>query len=124
MSTTSLFVELIVVGVGAAIWLTLLTLALFGYGWVQVPADKALSIPAAIPILAVVYVLGIVCHTPKSCGTGGATTWTVSPAAGNTYYLVTPVDGTVEGSYGRTGGNVERLQGTTSCLPQAVGACQ
>ena len=60
MSTTSLFVELIVVGVGAAIWLALLTLALFGYEWVQVPADKALSIPAAIPILAVVYVLGIV----------------------------------------------------------------
>ncbi len=52
MSTTSLFVELIVVGVGAAIWLALLTLALFGYEWVQVPADKALSIPAAIATLS------------------------------------------------------------------------
>ena len=63
-------------------------------------------------------------HVPKSCGTGGATTWTVSPAAGNTYYLVTPADGAVEGSYGRTGGDAERPQGAANCLPQTVGACQ
>ena len=58
MSTTSLFVELVVIGIGAAIWVALLTLALFGYQWI--PADKAFSIPTAIPVLAVVYVLGIV----------------------------------------------------------------
>ena len=35
----------------------------------------------------------------------------------------TAVDGAVEGSYGRTGGDVERLQGVASCLPQAIGIC-
>ena len=58
MNTTSLFVELVVIGVGAAIWVVLLIFMAFGYEWV--PSEKALSIPAAIPILAVVYVLGIV----------------------------------------------------------------
>jgi len=58
VSTTSLFVELVVIGIGAAIWVTLVILAFFGYEWVSI--DKALSLPAAIPILSVVYVLGIV----------------------------------------------------------------
>ena len=58
MNTTSLFVELLVIGVGAAIWVLLLTLSIFGYEWF--PPDKTLSILDAIPILAVVYVLGIV----------------------------------------------------------------
>jgi len=58
MSTTNLFVELIVIGVGAATWVVLLVLALFGYAWV--PVDRLFSPPAAIPLLAVVYVLGII----------------------------------------------------------------
>jgi len=58
MSTTNLFVELIVIGVGASIWLTLLVLALFGYDWV--PVGQLLSPAAAVPLIAVVYLLGIV----------------------------------------------------------------
>jgi len=58
MNTTNLFVELVVIGVGAAIWILLLTLSLFGYEWI--PYETAISIPAAIPILSIVYVLGIV----------------------------------------------------------------
>lgn len=50
-------------------------------------------------------------HAPKQCGTGGVTTQTVTPVAGDTYYLVTPADGAVEGSYGRTGDSVERAPG-------------
>ena len=58
MNTTNLFVELIVIRVGTAAWLFLLVLSVFGYGWVQ--ADQLLSPFSAIPILAVVYVLGII----------------------------------------------------------------
>ena len=58
MSTTNLFVELIVIGVGAFIWLILLVFSMFGYAWV--PMDSLQSIGASIPILAVVYVSGII----------------------------------------------------------------
>lgn len=58
VNTTNLFVELIVIGVGASVWLVLLTLAVFGYAWV--PVDQLLTPFAAVPILAVIYVLGIV----------------------------------------------------------------
>jgi hypothetical protein len=58
MSTTNLFVELIVIGVGAMAWVVLLVLAFFGWdsiAWLH-PNDTA----AAIPLLAVTYLLGIV----------------------------------------------------------------
>lgn len=58
MSTTNLFVELIVIGVGASIWLILFTFSMFGYAWV--PIDRLLSSSAAVSILAVIYVLGII----------------------------------------------------------------
>jgi hypothetical protein len=58
MNTTNLFVELIVIGVGASIWLVLLILSIFGYAWV--PIDHLTSPFAVVPILAVVYVLGII----------------------------------------------------------------
>ncbi|NJN87539.1 MAG: hypothetical protein HC881_16045 [Leptolyngbyaceae cyanobacterium SL_7_1] len=58
MSTTELFVELIIIGMGAAIWLFLLIASIFGVAWVD--ADKLLSLPALIPLLSVIYVLGIV----------------------------------------------------------------
>jgi len=58
MSTTNLFVELIVIGVGAVTWLLLFVFSLFGYAWV--PTEYVLSAIAAIPALAVVYVLGII----------------------------------------------------------------
>ena len=58
MSTTDLFVELIIIGMGAAIWLLLLLFSAFGYDWV--PLEKVFSLAALIPFLSVVYVLGIV----------------------------------------------------------------
>jgi len=58
MSTTNLFVELMVIGVGAFIWLAMFTFSVFGYSWV--PIDRLLSPSAAVPILAVIYVLGII----------------------------------------------------------------
>ena len=58
MNTTSLFVELIVIGIGAACWILLLVFAVFGYEWVKVVNDYFLIL--AVPLLAFVYVLGIV----------------------------------------------------------------
>lgn len=58
MNTTNLFVELIVIGVFAAAWVVLLLLACFGIPpWLT--ADL-LNIFTAVPILAVVYVLGVI----------------------------------------------------------------
>jgi hypothetical protein len=57
MSTTNLFVELIVIGVGAAAWLVLLVLSVFGWRWLP-----ALNLPAMlelIPTLSMIYLLGI-----------------------------------------------------------------
>lgn len=58
MSTTNLFVELIVIGVGVAAWLMLLLGAVFGYAWL--PADTAVLLSTAVPALAVTYVFGII----------------------------------------------------------------
>ncbi len=58
MSTTDLFVELIIIGIGGAIWLCLLIFGAFGYDWV--PLDETFALTALIPFLSVAYVLGII----------------------------------------------------------------
>ncbi len=58
MNTTDLFVELIVIGVGATMWVALLVLSVFGYDWV--PFDHLFALPSLLPILAITYILGIV----------------------------------------------------------------
>ena len=56
MKTTSLFVELVVIGAGAAASVALFLLGLFGS---QLQIEKALHTGALLPILTVVYLLGI-----------------------------------------------------------------
>lgn len=57
MSTTALVAELLVIGVGAAIWLVLIVLASFGFSWIRLENfDTALGL---IPAVAIVYLLGI-----------------------------------------------------------------
>ena len=58
MNTTNLFVELIVIGVGALAWVVLLVLSVTGWQWV--PVEKVFSAGALVPLLSIVYVLGIV----------------------------------------------------------------
>ena len=58
MSTTNLFVELVVIGVGAILWLILLTLALFGFQWLQIKVEILLAL--VIPLLSLIYLLGII----------------------------------------------------------------
>jgi len=60
MSTTSLFVELVVIGAGAAIWVGLLILAVFGVEWLPaVAASREFALPMLLPALSIMYVLGI-----------------------------------------------------------------
>jgi hypothetical protein len=67
MSTTNLFVELVIIGIGASIWLTFTLLCVFGYAWIPLDwsnpvahLEKIITVPALIPTLAVAYVFGIV----------------------------------------------------------------
>ncbi|SRR6266446_5711981 len=58
MGTTNLFVELVVIGVGALTWLVLLIFSVFGWQWV--PTEKVFSTVALVPLLSLIYILGIV----------------------------------------------------------------
>lgn len=58
MNTTNLFVELIVIGIGALTWTLLVLLTALGFDWL--PIDRAFSIEALVPVLSIVYVLGII----------------------------------------------------------------
>ena len=58
MGTTNLFVELIVIGVGATTWLCLLFFTVFGWEWI--PVERAFSTVALVPLLSLIYLLGII----------------------------------------------------------------
>lgn len=58
MTTTSLFVELVVIGASASAWLLFLSLSIFGYRWITL-AD-VLTLPVLIALIPLIYVLGIV----------------------------------------------------------------
>jgi hypothetical protein len=58
MTTTHLFVELLVIGCGAMAWLVLLAAALFGFSPSGL-GEHLFSLAALFPVLALAYVLGI-----------------------------------------------------------------
>ncbi len=62
-------------------------------------------------------------HVPVLCSTGGATTATFAPAAGNRYYLVVAQNGSEEGSYGYASTGAERAVSTAACRPQRLASC-
>jgi hypothetical protein len=62
-------------------------------------------------------------HARRTCTTAGARTWTLSPLAGDRYFLVVPVHADREGSYGTSGAGVERPQAGDACVPQAFATC-
>ncbi|MCP3982249.1 MAG: hypothetical protein GY716_23335 [bacterium] len=62
-------------------------------------------------------------HGAVVCSTGGAIDISVAPAADSSYYLVTPGDTMIEGSYGRDGSGAERPQGAGACAVQVPTAC-
>jgi hypothetical protein len=54
-------------------------------------------------------------HGPSRCSTGGATSATVTPAAGDRYFLVVPSNATEEGSYGTDSSGLERPPSSNAC---------
>ena len=58
MSTTNLFVELLVIGVGAVCWVGMLIMGIFGVEWFE--AELLQSYPILVVLLAIVYLLGII----------------------------------------------------------------
>jgi hypothetical protein len=65
-------------------------------------------------------------HAPLSCNLENVTTANVTPAAGNSYYLVVPETVSSEGSYGHgfIGGAASEIpQGASACRPQQLSAC-
>jgi hypothetical protein len=62
-------------------------------------------------------------HHPVACATFPAHSWNFTPAAGNRYFLLVPVNSTREGSYGLGAGGAERAQGTPACKGQQIAAC-
>jgi hypothetical protein len=62
-------------------------------------------------------------HEPRACSTSGARSMTLTPVAGDAYYLIVPVHADREGSYGTGLGDVERPAGASTCAPRVVHAC-
>lgn len=64
-------------------------------------------------------------HTRELCSTSGTTTTTVPIPVEDAYYLVVPLDGADEGSYGKDGDGTERPVGVTTCGTQNIeSACR
>lgn len=60
-------------------------------------------------------------HAPLVCSTGGATSATFAPPAGNVFFLVVPRNHWSEGSYGLDGDGVQRAPSGSPCLSQSIG---
>ena len=61
MKTTNLFVELVVVGTGAALFVVLLLFTFFGdQPWLYQSLSKSDDVASIIPVLSLIYVLGII----------------------------------------------------------------
>lgn len=59
----------------------------------------------------------------KACTSSGATTITITPAGGNRSYVIVPLAGGKEGSYGRKSDGTERSPASVPCAPQSIAAC-
>ncbi len=62
-------------------------------------------------------------HTERLCTTGGLVGVTLTPGAGDRYYLVVPRNAASEGSYGHTSDGDERPPGSSTCLSQLIDQC-
>ncbi len=58
-------------------------------------------------------------HVPIACSSSGALSITLTPGAGNRYYLVVPATLSLEGSYGTNSAGTERPASSGACRPQA-----
>jgi hypothetical protein len=66
-------------------------------------------------------VLGV--HAPITCSTDGVSSYLADSPTGDAYFLITPHNGIVGGSYGTTSEGGQRPQGTPACLPRYTTEC-
>src|SRR5436305_1968876 len=59
MTTTALFIELLLTGLQAALWIVLIVFSLFGLDWIHLDRIKGFEAIAAIPLFPLVYPLGV-----------------------------------------------------------------
>ena len=59
-------------------------------------------------------------HASVTCDTAGTTTYTLTPGFDRAYYIVVPILGTEEGSYGTDSGDGERPQLGGACFTQLL----
>jgi outer membrane protein assembly factor BamB len=62
-------------------------------------------------------------HEPRTCTTGGATSWALTPGDRNRFYLVVSNNGINEGNYGWRSDGSMRPASAAACLAQVVGEC-
>jgi hypothetical protein len=60
MSTTALIVELVIVGIQVAIWVSMIVALISGYQWLNPETVEKISTPIAVVLLAVCYTIGII----------------------------------------------------------------
>ncbi len=61
---------------------------------------------------------------PVVCTTSETTSATITPGAGDRFYLAVPRAALLEGSYGTTTGSIQRPPSTSACLPQSILSCR
>jgi len=59
----------------------------------------------------------------RTCSTGGATSTLLSPSDGSRSYVIVPLLGSSEGSYGKRSDGTERDPSATACAAQVVNEC-
>lgn len=59
-------------------------------------------------------------HVPTTCSTGGSTAATIPAGPGNHYYLVVPLGGGGEGSYGRASDGTQRPPSMAACASTQI----
>ncbi len=63
-------------------------------------------------------------HNKTLCSTGGLTTAQITASSGNLYYLVVPLNRTLEGAYGKSSSGSARPRGVTTCrIVQKTAGC-
>jgi hypothetical protein len=63
-------------------------------------------------------------HDQRECTTGGATSASLLPAGGDTFYLIVPRTESVEGSYGRASDGTPRDASLSACAPTFAEVCE
>src|ERR1051325_5492741 len=63
MSTTTLIVEVVIIGFQALIWMVLIILVFLGYDWIDLSKLKDWATPISLAVISISYTLGVIFNT-------------------------------------------------------------